>query len=165
MRSSRPACILCFVTTYSHDAAGRATGWSYGDGTTPSVSMALDFLDRPASVTDAAGTRTFAYGSDKRLASETVPNLADTEIAYTYDAYGRRTGMELGSGAESFAQADYTYDAMGRVATAGNAADTLTYAYLPGSGLLASAGWGPDADRNAMEYTSDRHPSGPNIRP
>ena len=145
------------VTSYAYDAAGRATGRSYGDGATPAVSLALDFLDRPVSVTDAAGTRSLAYGADGRLASETVPNLAGAEITYTHDAEGRRTGMELGGGGEVFAQAFYAYDAMGRVATAGNAADTLAYSYLPGSGLVASAGWGPGASRNALEYTYDRH--------
>ena len=62
-------------------------------------------------------------------------------IAYTYDNAGRRTGMNLNNGTNSFAQANYTYDTMGRVATVGNSADTMTYTYVPGTNMVGSAAW------------------------
>ena len=37
--------------------------------------------------------------------------------------------MSAGNGTATFANATYTYDAMGRIATVGNSADTLTYSY------------------------------------
>ena len=52
-------------------------------------------------------------------------------ITYTYDNAGRRTGMNLSNGTDSFAQANYTYDTRGRIATVGNNTDTLTYTYIP----------------------------------
>ena len=48
-------------------------------------------------------------------------------ITYTYDNAGRRTSMNLSNGIDSFAQANYTYDTRGRIATVGNNTDTLTY--------------------------------------
>ena len=62
-------------------------------------------------------------------------------MAYSYDNAGRRTGMNLSNGNTSFAQANYTYDTMGRVATVGNSADTMTYTYVPGTNMIGSAAW------------------------
>ena len=49
--------------------------------------------------------------------------------------------MSAGNGTATFANATYTYDAMGRIATVGNSADTLTYSYMPGTGMIASSSW------------------------
>ena len=49
--------------------------------------------------------------------------------------------MSAGNGTATFANAAYTYDAMGRIATVGNSADTLTYGYVPGTGRIASSSW------------------------
>ena len=73
------------VTTYSYDAAGRLTGYSYSDGETPAVSMTLNFLDLPVSITDAAGTRTLSYNDANLLTSETNPVIANSGFTYTYD--------------------------------------------------------------------------------
>ena len=90
------------VTTWSYDAAGRQTGYSYSDGVTPSVSMTLNFLDQPMSVTDAAGTRNFTYNSANQLANETIPGIVNSGLTYTYDTAGRRTAMSAGNGTELF---------------------------------------------------------------
>ena len=49
--------------------------------------------------------------------------------------------MSAGNGTATFANAAYTYDAMGRIATVGNSADTLTYSYVPGTNMIGSATW------------------------
>ena len=142
------------VTTWSYDAAGRQTGYSYSDGVTPSVSMTLNFLDQPTSVTDAAGTRNFTYNSANQLANETIPGIVNGELTYTYDTAGRRTAMSAGNGTTTFANAAYTYDAMGRIATVGNSADTLTYSYVPGTGMVASSSWQTATVNTAYTYDS-----------
>ena len=142
------------VTTWSYDAAGRQTGYSYSDGVTPSVSMTLNFLDQPTSVTDAAGTRNFTYNSVNQLANETIPGIVNGGLTYTYDTAGRRTAMSAGNGTATFANAAYTYDAMGRIATVGNSADTLTYSYMPGTGMIASSSWQTATVNTAYTYDS-----------
>ena len=74
---------------------------------------------------------------------------------YTYDAYGRRTGMNLTDGTVR-AQAGYTYDTAGRIATGGDGGDTLTYAYTPGTDRAASTAW-TTATGNNTAYTYDSY--------
>ena len=100
------------VTTYSYDAAGRQTGYSYSDGTTPAVNLTLNFLDQPTAITDAAGTRNFTYNPSHRLASETNPAIVNGVLSYTYDTAGRSTAMSFGNGSTTFVAATHTYDPM-----------------------------------------------------
>ena len=129
------------VTTYTYDNAGRATGYSYSDGVTPAVVITFDFLDRQNSITDAAGMRSFSYNANNQLGNETNPSIMNGMITYTYDNAGRRAGMNLSNGTDFFAQANYTYDTRGRIATVGNNTDTLTYTYIPGTNMVGSSAW------------------------
>ena len=70
-----------------------------------------------------------------------INNIMNGMITYTYDNAGRRTGMNLSNGTDSFTQANYTYDTRGRIATVGNNTDTLTYTYVPGTNMIGSAAW------------------------
>ena len=142
------------VTSYTYDAAGRQTGYSYSDGTTPAVTQTLNFLDQPVTVTDAAGTRNFTYNTVHRLVNETIPGIVNGVINYTYDAYGRRTAMSLSNGTTTFANANYTYGAAGRIATVGNNADTLTYTYMPGTNIIGSSAWQNAALNTVNTYDS-----------
>jgi len=54
------------------------------------------------------------------------------------------------------AQAGYTYDTAGRVATVGDGGDTLTYAYAPGTSRVASTAW-TTATGNNTAYTYDSY--------
>jgi len=76
-----------------------------------------------------------------KIGNETNPSIMNGMITYTYDNAGRRTGMSLSNGIDSFAQANYTYDTRGRIATVGNNTDTLTYTYVPGTNMIGSATW------------------------
>lgn len=127
---------------------------SCSDGVTLSVSMTLNFLNQPTSVTDAAGTRNFTYNTANQLASETIPAIVNGVLAYTYDTAGRRTAMSAGNGTSTFANATYTYDTMGRIATVGNSTDTLTYTYVPGTGMIASSSWQTATVNTAYTYDS-----------
>ena len=49
--------------------------------------------------------------------------------------------MSFGNGTTSFANAAYSYDSAGRIATVGNSADTLTYTYMPGTNIVGSSAW------------------------
>ena len=62
--------------------------------------------------------------------------------------------MSAGNGTATFANAAYTYDAMGRIATVGNSADTLTYSYVPGTGMIASSSWQTATVNTAYTYDS-----------
>ena len=62
--------------------------------------------------------------------------------------------MSAGNGTTTFANAAYTYDAMGRIATVGNSADTLTYSYVPGTGRIASSSWQTATVNTAYTYDS-----------
>jgi YD repeat-containing protein len=61
------------TTTYAYDLTGALVSVSYNDGT-PGVAYTHDHLGRPVTVTDALGTRTFAYDANTlQLISETLP--------------------------------------------------------------------------------------------
>ncbi|MDA8138944.1 MAG: RHS repeat-associated core domain-containing protein [Desulfobacteraceae bacterium] len=128
------------MTTYGYDpATGELTGIDYSD-TTADIGFVYDRLGRQHQITDAVGSRTFAYNDHLQLESESITGLYSQVIARTYETTGvpgRATGLNLG--------ADYgvTYgyqSATGRFETlAWNIAgrtDTATYAYAPDSDLL-----------------------------
>ena len=130
------------VTTYTYDNAGRATGYNYSDGVTPAVVITLDFLDRPSSVADAAGTRNLTYSSDHLQTGETIPGIMDNMgNSCSYDAHGRRISHQLNTNGVAQAVSGISYDVKGRVADVGNGTDTLYYAYRPGLSLLDTATW------------------------
>ena len=62
--------------------------------------------------------------------------------------------MSAGNGTTIFSNAAYTYDAMGRIATVENSADTLTYSYVPGTGMIASSSWQTATVNTAYTYDS-----------
>lgn len=98
---------------------------------TPNVSYSYDpYFSRLQSMTDGTGTTNFTYvpvGSlgALNLAQEVGP-LANSTIAYTYDALGRvATRGVAGSGTET-----YSYDAIGRLAATSNDLGAFTLSYL-----------------------------------
>ena len=120
------------VTTYTYDNAGRATGYNYSDGVTPAVVITLDFLDRPSSVADAAGTRNFTYSSDHLQTGETIPYISEA-LTYGYDSAKRKNALTLGY----FYSVNYTYDAKGRPASIAFNGKAKNYSYVPGTSNLS----------------------------
>jgi RHS repeat-associated protein len=87
-------------------------------------------------VTDAAGTRTFAYNATLQPESETLSGPAGYTLTRAYDAQGRGAGFDLGPDHTI----GYDYDAQGRFASVNwsltGHTGTATYAYVNNSQLL-----------------------------
>jgi len=139
------------LTTYSYTAAtGDLTSVDYND-TTPDVAITHDRLGRPATITDATGTRTFTYDSSKlRLATETLPSyFGDRVLTSLYQTTltataptslpGRSAGYQLGSAADP--DRDYAFnhqfDVFGRISGVTAPSGAFTYAFEPKSDLVA----------------------------
>ena len=147
------------VATYTYDAAGRMTGLSYSDNT-PSIAVTYNFLDQPVTITDAAGTRTLTYNAQSRLENETIPGIMDNMVnSYSYDAHGSLILRQLTTTGTAQAVSGIAYDVKGRVASVGNGADTLHYAYRPGLNRLATATWrnSQNAELNSRTYAYDTY--------
>ena len=147
------------ITTYTYDAAGRMTEQSYSDDT-PSITASYNFLNQPLTITDAAGVRTLTYNSQSRLENETIPGIMNNMgNSYSYDAYGRRILRRLNTNGVAQAVSGIAYDVKGRVASIGNGADTLHYAYRPGLSQLDTATWrnSQDAVLNSRTYAYDAY--------
>jgi YD repeat-containing protein len=95
-------------------------------GTTPDVTISYDRLGRRYQVTDAAGTRTFAYdASSLALTTETfgtgmfngkvITQLYQDGTGGTVE--GRFAGLQIGTSgdAEAYYDARYAYDSVGRL--------------------------------------------------
>jgi len=65
---------------------------NYSDST-PDVTLEYDRLGRPTEVTDATGSREFAYedGGDLGIDTETLDGLLDKTLDWDRDAQGRRS--------------------------------------------------------------------------
>jgi RHS repeat-associated protein len=114
------------TTDYGYSATtGELTSIDYS-GTTPDVTMSYDRLGRKYQVSDAAGTRTFAYdASSLALATETfgtgmfngkvITQLYQDGTAGTVE--GRFAGIQIGTSgdADAYYDARYAYDSVGRL--------------------------------------------------
>ena len=126
---------------YGYDEDNELTGISYLNAVnpTPNVSFAYDaYFPRRASMTDGTGTTDYSYVPVGTLGAlqlqQETPPLANSSIAYAYDALGRvSTRTVAGAGAESF-----QYDAIGRLTSDTNDLGTFTLAYLGQTGQITS---------------------------
>jgi len=125
------------VTTYSYDPVGNLLTREDPDGsTTNTTTYVYDAVNRVVSETDQnAGTRSYTYDAVGNLA--TVTDRDGRVTQYTYDALDRRTAETWYTGATVVAGVvtggsvektiAYTYDADGRLATAGDGDSSYTY--------------------------------------
>jgi len=130
------------TTTYSYAASGAMTNIAYSDGT-PSVSFAYDRLGRQRTITDATGSRSFAYNDTLQLAAETN---AFGVLARSYDGLGRSAGFSLFNPANPVNPVQsitFGYDSLGRFHSVSSfvfsALSVAQYSYLPNSDLIS--GW------------------------
>ncbi len=156
-------------TTYGYDAAtGELTSVDYEDANTADIAYTYDRLGRQATVTDATGTRSFAYdGNSLQLDSEELPTdfYGDLVLTRTYEdgteangLAGRAKGYDLIAGGQtSVAAAAYGYENTGRLQAISDGSDTFTYAYENNANLLASltapqhtVSYSYEADRDVM---------------
>ena len=131
-------------TDYSYSlTTGELLSVDYEDPNTVDLVYTYDRLGRQSTVTDATGTRSFAYDSSTlQLTAETLDSAFydSHELLRAYDTLGRSIGYILQDSAFSTLSAvNYSYDtASGRIFTVSDGSDTFIYGYEPSSNLLAS---------------------------
>ena len=97
------------TTTNTYDQAGRKTGTSYSDGTTPVEIFTYTPVGQMATMHDGTGTTTSTYDSLGRLTQQTNGNSQKT--TYDYDLIGHMTALKYPNGHT----VDRGYDAAGRL--------------------------------------------------
>ena len=131
------------TTTYSYDAAtGELLKADYSDAT-QDIERTYNRMGNLASVSDAAGARTFTYDENFNLTGET---LGDRTLVYTYSASGIK-GRYIGlTGNHS-----YSYDQYGRI----NQINDITYNRLTNSELIAQVNR-PNGVNSTYGYEANR---------
>ncbi|MFR9535056.1 MAG: RHS repeat-associated core domain-containing protein [Rikenellaceae bacterium] len=110
---------------------------------TPDITYTYNHLGQVTSITDAAGTRTFAYNTYGQMLSDTT-SIYSTNIQVTesYDEMGRSNGQRFIRGTENVQITAQSYDSKGRIGSANfihkGATKTFTYNYIEGTALLQS---------------------------
>lgn len=127
------------VTTYSYDQnTGELLNTDYSD-TTPDITFAYDRIGRQKTITDAVGTRTFAYNDALQLTTETINGLYDTVITRKYEAKSVK-GRDAGFSLDADYTVSYGYDTIGRFNSiawnVGGINQSTAYSYLPNSDLI-----------------------------
>ena len=124
------------TTTYSYDdATGELIGIDYSDST-PDISYTYTRTGQPATVTDVAGTRTFAYNAQLQEVSETIVGLYNKTLTRSYTATGMK-GRKLGLAVDGVANYSYGYDSYGRLNKITTPAGDFDYTRLANSDLVA----------------------------
>lgn len=121
-------------------ATGSARPYNDDDGTTPGIAItARDRMGRPLTITDAAGTRTLSYEAGQ-LASETIVSsdvaLNGMQTTTSYDALGRRAGLEAHLSSGQIDDQTIGYGTDGRVESIGWTGGSATYGWKPQTTLL-----------------------------
>ncbi|WP_217699037.1 RHS repeat-associated core domain-containing protein [Prosthecobacter debontii] len=126
------------VTDYAYDTAGRTTGIDYSDST-PDVSATYDRAGRLSTLTDAAGSHTFAHEANGDVVETVTSGLLNgLTLTKTSDVSGQVATLEWSFAGVS-QKAAYTYDSQKRLETAnlgpvtGDPLVTATYGYHSGS--------------------------------
>ena len=125
------------------------SGIGYSDAT-PDISYAYNRVGKLSQVTDAAGTRTFAYNSAFDEVSETVTGLYSKTLtrAYTSTGFkGKKQGLSIGN----VSHYSYGYDTYGRM-------NQIT---IPSVGMLRDATsrcWSVSRNRTTRGGTGRRPP-------
>ncbi|MFR9547030.1 MAG: RHS repeat-associated core domain-containing protein, partial [Rikenellaceae bacterium] len=113
---------------------------NYTDDTTD-ITYTYNHLGQVTSITDAAGTRTFAYNEYSELESDTSAiDTTNIQVAESYDALGRSNGYSFIRGSENVQIVAQGYDSKGRIGSASfvhsGASKDFTYNYIEGTSLL-----------------------------
>lgn len=149
------------VTTYGYDATtGELIGIDYSDST-PDVTFTYTRTGRKATVTDAAGTRTFAYTAELGEDRESIAGGLYTKlITRKYDGLGRSGGFQIGTTNDLDADYDvsYSYDSKGRfggVETTVPSTFSATYGYVTNSNLIGTVTF-PSSVTTTKSYEATR---------
>ena len=150
------------VVNYNYDSAGRLAGLT-GQNGDRIVAYTYDAVGQLAREENGNGTyTTYAYdaaGQTTSIVNYTVNNAINSRFDYTYDALGRRTGMNTLDG-----QWTYAYDATGQLIGAvlnstnfNIASQSLTYVYDATGNRIRTVSNGVTTDyttNNLNQYTN-----------
>lgn len=162
--------------TSGEPMTGELESVDYSDtpSTNPDVSYTYTRTGQADTVTDATGSRSFAYDPNHLvLTSETLDNsfFGGRVLTLKYDSAsgtaGRSTGYTLSSGATTEQDIGYGYDSYGRFNSLSTVSPSLsstsvsfTYTYAPGSDLISAvvdsdSGWTQTRTWNAARNLLD----------
>ena len=132
-------------------------GISYSDAT-PGQSFAYNHLGQLTQITDASGTRTFAYNlyGEPETDSLAANGLA-WQVSELYDGLGRPAGYELSAGGRRVQQARLSYDGKGRLsALAAEGMETpFSWTYCEQGGLVEQLAY-PNGMTRVNTYENSR---------
>lgn len=159
-------------TTYTYSgSSNELTAVDYSDST-PDVSFTHGRMGLTKTVSDAAGTRTYAHNDDGPLNSETFGSTAylpGASIGRNYDTQGRYTGFHAastgpGNVAYSVPAAAYAFDGYGRFQSVTSDSETFTYGYTTGSDLVGTVShpnslvttWTYETTRSLVDHVENK---------
>jgi len=132
-------------------------GISYSDAT-PGQSFAYNHLGQLTQITDAAGTRTFAYNPYGEPETDSLEaNGLAWQVSELYDGLGRPAGYELSAGGRRVQQARLSYDGKGRLsALAAEGMETpFSWTYSEQGGLVEQLAY-PNGMTRVNTYEDSR---------
>ena len=138
-------------------------GISYSDAT-PGQSFAYNHLGQLTQITDASGTRTFAYNPYGEPETDSLEaNGLAWQVSELYDGLGRPAGYELSAGERRVQQARLSYDGKGRLSalTAEGMETPFSWTYCEQGGLVEQLAYPNGMTRvntyeNSRDLLSDR---------
>ena len=132
-------------------------GISYSDAT-PGQSFAYNHLGQLTQITDASGTRTFAYNPYGEPETDCLEaNGISWQVSELYDGLGRPAGYELSAGGRRVQQARLSYDGKGRLSTlAAEGMETpFSWTYCEQGGLVEQLAY-PNGMTRVNTYENSR---------
>jgi RHS repeat-associated protein len=123
------------VVSYDYDANSNRTQLSLNGAT--SASYQYDVINRLTQLTDNASLNTtFAYDPTNKLTARSLPNGVAT--SYQYDGLDRLTRLTHSKGANTLADFQYQFNAVGNITQMTDGAGASNYSYDPLDRLTAA---------------------------
>ena len=132
-------------------------GISYSDAT-PGQSFSYNHLGQLTQITDASGTRTFAYNPYGEPETDSLEaNGLAWQVSELYDGLGRPAGYELSAGERRVQQARLSYDGKGRLSAlaAEGMENPFSWTYCEQGGLVEQLAY-PNGMTRVNTYESSR---------
>ena len=132
-------------------------GISYSDAT-PGQSFVYDHLGQLTQITDAAGTRTFAYNLYGEPETDSLAaNGIAWQVSERYDGLGRQAGYELSADGRRVQQTHLSYDGKGRLSTltAEGMEEPFSWTYSEQGGLVEQLAY-PNGMTRVNTYEDSR---------
>ena len=132
-------------------------GISYSDAT-PGQSFAYNHLGQLTQITDASGTRTFAYNLYGEPETDSLAaNGIAWQVSERYDGLGRPAGYELSADGRRIQQTHLSYDGKGRLSTltAEGMETPFSWTYCEQGGLVEQLAY-PNGMTRVNTYENSR---------